>query len=207
MPLRTPELRADARRPREIRGAYARRDRSAGFTFIELIVGLAIITMIASVVAPVLLGSLDRARIESSMDTFRSIGTAAFEFEADVGDSPLTLAQLNVPITTSLTNVCSQAYSSGEAGAWVGPYLSQGIPSNGVRVPVGRARNTLTRNPATLAPTELHMAVDSVVLEDAVAMDAEYPDDGVQTTGLVRWTNANADGLVTMTMVMQISGC
>lgn len=192
-----------------------RNHRTAGFSFIELIVALAIMVVIASVVTPVLLGALDRARYDATLETFEGIGEGVFNFENDIGEYPSALSQLTTRITGSQENICGDDYSTSgnnsDVNQWDGPYLNRLVPATGLPTPVGRVRNQLEgyRQVWWQDPSELRMFVDSVVVEDAWAINERIDGDGNDgsTTNAVRWTTADANGLVVLTFVVPIGSC
>jgi general secretion pathway protein G len=181
----------------------------AGFTLVEMIVGLAIMAMIASMVTPAMIGLLDQKRREAAVTNFSEIATAIGRFRADVLEYPGQLDQLSsAPLSTD-ADVCAQVYTSGERSAWKGPYLGRLVPTTGLPVAIGRARNQLGRFPASGTPTSIYMTVDSVVIEDALAINKELDDDGDSaTSNSVRWTTLSAaDGLVTLTLHAAMGAC
>ena len=194
-----------------------RNHRSAGFSYIELLVALAIMVVIATVVTPVLLGVLDKARFDATLETFLGIGEGVFNFEDDIGEYPGQLSQLTTQITGSDENICGEDYSTGpgagnnEVNRWDGPYLNRLVPTTGLPTPIGRVRNQLEgyRQFWWSNPSELRMFVDSVVVEDAWAMNERIDGDGHggSTTNAVRWTTADANGLVVLTFVVPIGSC
>ena len=184
--------------------------RPAGFTFIEIIVGLAIVLMVATVVTPVLLGRLDAARIETSLKTLDAIKTGVESFENDVGQFPGQLSHLSTAITTSQEDICDNDYSNSEANRWSGPYLDRIVPSTGLRLPIGRAKNQLDELPNNSSnPTSIRMTVDSVAVEDAEELNVLLDGDvGNSTQHNVQWTTpASSEGLVTLYLIQLIDGC
>ena len=180
----------------------------AGFTFVELIVGLAIMVLIASMVTPALIGVLDKERRDTAMAAFLDIAEAIGEFTADVGEYPGQLTHLTTQIGAQ-PDLCGVNYNGGEQGAWDGPYLTRFVPATGLPVAIGRLRNQLSRFPNTPDPTHIVLTVDSVVVEDALAVNKQIDDDNDDgTNNAVRWTVLSApNGLVTLTFWGPISGC
>ena len=170
-----------------------------GFTFIEMIVGLAIMALVASAVTPSLIGMLDTKRRGVATTAFTTLGDAVSRFTTDVGEYPGQLTQLTTQIAGQL-DVCGAAYTTGEQGSWAGPYLTRVVPTTGLPIGIGKARNQLTRYPNTLAPTHIILTVDSVLIEDALAVNREIDADGDDgAANAIRWTTLSAaDGLVTL---------
>lgn len=177
----------------------------AGFTFVELIVGLAIMVTIATAVTPVLLSSLDRARVDSAVGALQGFGDAIDAFEADVKEHPGYLHQLVVDIRAddpSDGNICGNTYKvgTGKGGTdtWLGPYLDRLIPANG-RVPVGigLAHDELERLGSRNRAGELRIQVDEVTVEDAEALDLHVDGQDGPNGGSIRWADLGT-GYVTL---------
>ena len=184
---------------------YQRSDRSGeaavrgGFTFIEMIVGLAIMVIVAATITPALLGVVDKERRDAALTSLTGISDAVAAFRADVNEYPGLLTQLTTPIGSE-PDLCGANYSGGEQGDWEGPYLNRVVPPTGLPIGIGRARNQLTRFPNTNNPSHMILTVDSVVIEDALALNRRLDADGDDgTANAVRWTMLSAaDGLVTL---------
>ena len=89
--------------------------RRGGFTFIELIVALAIISMIAAAVTPVLFSSLDRARVTTAVAALTGISDAI-----DVLEDEAPTVRIGKPgrdtKVSSLEEVFTEAQASDDYG-------------------------------------------------------------------------------------------
>lgn len=186
---------------------------SRGFTFVELIVALAIMIMMAAVVTPVLLGSLDNARVEASQKSLLAIIDAITQFEADVNRYNATISQLVGQISSSDYDICGSTFPPGLADKWAGPYISQNVTAGGIPTPIGVIRNELT--PATLAGGQpvMLVQVDGVRATDAVSLNREVDgadgdDDPTQAgdSGSLMWSVPVA-GQVTMFYALPMKKC
>jgi general secretion pathway protein G len=65
-----------------------------GFTFIELVIAIAILALLALVVGPLVMGQLDKARMSSTRSNLSSIKTATDMFKVDTGKYPTKLRDL-----------------------------------------------------------------------------------------------------------------
>lgn len=191
-----------------LRRPFALAGGRAGFTFIELIVGLAIMVMIATAVAPVLLGSLDSARVEQGRQSLDAIakGAAAFHYHITTVEEehPSLLTQLAGPIAAGQPSACGSAFTASETDRWGGPYLTRVVPSGGVPIGIGVARNQLVRQSVSGSSSLLKVVVDGVTPEDAQALDREVDGNGSASEGTVRWGAADGEGLVTLEYAMPI---
>ncbi len=92
----------------------------AGFTLIEVLLVVVIVSLLAAVAIPRFSGRVEEARVAKAEADIHSIGLALRMYEVDNGHYPPTLQGL-------LT-------APAQASSWRGPYLEKGIP----RDPWGR---------------------------------------------------------------------
>lgn len=173
--------------------------------------------MIAAVVTPNLVGYLDRTRVERAITALEDIRNAVIQFRGHVGRYPrfLTYLTQTQALATSDLNSCNAQFGSGSGvtvNNWAGPYLSRIIPAGGLPIFIGTAQNQLVRTPASGSQSSgatLALRVNGVRLDDAVAIDRHWDGGGANasTTGMVRWGDPAANGLVQMDFVVPITGC
>jgi general secretion pathway protein G len=101
---------------RRIRAAAA----SAGFTLVELLVVLAILTLLAGLVGPRVLGQLGGAKSKTAAVQIADVDKALELFKLDVGRFPSTDEGLAALVERPAT------VSSG----WAGPYLKGSVPND-----------------------------------------------------------------------------
>jgi general secretion pathway protein G len=84
----------------------------AGFTLVELLVVLGILSLLAAFAAPTVLGYLGRARTEAARTQIAALSNALDQYAVDIGSYPTTEQGL-------------KALMQAPAGAtrWSGPYL------------------------------------------------------------------------------------
>jgi general secretion pathway protein G len=95
-------------------GRDATRDRDGGFTLVELLVVLVILSLIMGLVAPRVLGYLTDARVKSAKLQIDSLSAALDLFYLDAGRYPSQSEGLNVLIKRPSS-----------VATWNGPYLKQ----------------------------------------------------------------------------------
>lgn len=192
-------------------GRRARRSRG-GTTFLEAVATMIIFAVLAAVVAPSVVGMLDRARVDAGLDALEALVDATDRFENDVRAYPGRLQDLTEPITDGDVNSCGEDYSMPELGRWAGPYLNQVVPATGLPASVGMANDTLVRSPPIVDMMDveaglLFFRVDGVDEADLLEMDEEVDGSDGSAGGSIRWDPPDATGLATVYYVMPISGC
>ena len=92
--------------------------KSKGFTLIEMLIVIVVIAILALIVIPRLLGAGRKAKEATLRGDLHQIRNAIQQFEADCGDYPANLDQLqNTPSGTGGTGIAL------DAAGWQGPYL------------------------------------------------------------------------------------
>jgi len=94
--------------------------KHAGFTLVELLVVLAILTLLAGLVGPRVLGQLGGAKSKTAALQIADIDKALEIFKLDVGRFPTTEEGLDALVKKP------PSVTSG----WAGPYLKGGVPSD-----------------------------------------------------------------------------
>ena len=139
---------------------FRRRSRaaSAGFTLVELLVVLAILTLLAGLVGPRVLGQLGGAKSKTAAVQIADIDKAMELFKLDVGRFPTTEEGLDALVKkpASVTSGWSGPYLKGSVpnDPWGKPYRYQLAPSGTVEIlslgadgaPGGEGENADIRN-------------------------------------------------------------
>lgn len=193
-------------RGRVIEDNLSNQHSSAGFSFIEILIGLAIMVMVAAVVTPAVVTTLDKTRISSSVETLQNLHQAIIDFEDDVGEYPSNLSQLTTPLTSGQVDVCSSAYSGGERNSWAGPYTTVTVQSGGYPTPLGVVAQSLFYLNTGLNIDVIAITVSDVSIEDASAVDQSIDNGDGSTTGTIQWYNPS-NGFVDFGYVMLIPDC
>jgi general secretion pathway protein G len=94
-------------------------NRSAGFTLVELLVVLVILTLLASLVGPRLLDQLGGAKVKTTRVQIAEIEQALDLYKLDIGRYPAEAEGLRALVERP-----------GTVNGWNGPYLKKGLPSD-----------------------------------------------------------------------------
>ncbi len=90
-----------------------------GFTLIEVIIVMIIITLLAALVGPRLFPKLGKGKQSAARAQIELFGQALDQFKLDVGRYPTSEEGLRVLVT-----------NSGNIDNWDGPYLKKAVPSD-----------------------------------------------------------------------------
>jgi prepilin-type N-terminal cleavage/methylation domain-containing protein len=182
------------------------RARRRGFTLIEMIVVIAIMLILATTITPVIVGNLDKARVDKSEATLENFTAAIDAFRTDVKHNPAMLTQLTRPLDADDRDSCGSTYPPGHRSAWRGPYLSREVPETGLPVGIVTAQNALLRQ-SVGGQTYLRIVIPLVSLDDATALNDVVDGDASSTSGTIQWTAPDAQGLVTLYYSIPVSSC
>lgn len=176
-----------------------------GFTLLEVVVWVAVLTILAVSLTPPLVAGLDRARRDAGLDALQDIETGVTTFEGDIGKYPPGLGQLLEPLVNGDADICGDNYNGGQRNGWDGPYFHHPLPATGWVISLGTVQpDFLFFDLGTSAL--MVVAVDDVDEADALGLDASVDDSDGSNAGTIRWTVAG-DGLVTLGYVIPIPSC
>lgn len=213
-------------------GMLMRTGGRLAFTFVEIVVAVAITAIIGSTVYVSLAGARDRQRVSDSYAILQDLTRILDRFDTATGGStvlngrhPRSLFQLNNAITvtqttgcTSCRNICDVAHSSNQTPGWTsgGPFFqSRDITvGTGFRIPIGLVRDSLIRVPAG-APADpprtyglMQVRIDSVDYLDAVDLKLIVDNLTDSSKGVVRWTTNAVDGVLpSIFWTLPLGGC
>jgi prepilin-type N-terminal cleavage/methylation domain-containing protein len=184
-----------------------RRTDRGGFTILELIIAIAIMSMIAATVTPVLFGAVDRERLDTAEKTLTALATAVSSFRADVERSPASLQHLGHPIAITDGNLCDLPYAARYSG-WNGSYLQREVPVTGIPIGIGRVQNRFVPHGSPLPhPTTMRIVVTGVTLDDALLLNQRIDADGSATEGTIQWVATSTAGTVELYYVIPSPRC
>jgi len=100
--------------------ARTRRSARTGFTLIEMLIVIVVISILALIVIPRLMGAGRKAKEAALRGDIHQLRNAIQQFEADCGDYPSALSQLMTQPELGSSGGMSIAL---DVTAWQGPYL------------------------------------------------------------------------------------
>lgn len=203
-----------------MRNRFGARPR-AGFTIVEIIVGVVVLSILAAVVianvTPAAKQASDVERISVAAQNLDELARAiaffeptkpAFSFHQTVGVYPGFLSQLTVQLTTSQRNSCGTTFTNQQVTAWTGTYYGRQIPTTQFKVADGFiAQDALVRVPTTNATQErgaLYIVMPAVARSDAVSLGLNVDGDASGTVGAVRYP---AGDPVAVSYRIEVGGC
>lgn len=183
-----------------------------GFTLVEIIVMLAIMSLLVAVVVRTVGPRLNRAEASAILGSFDSLNVAVRRFRSNVGQYPSELRQLSQPPGTtpageaviSSNGLCGTAAS---ATAWEGPYLDQRATATGLTAAGATIANSITRisgtTPVSATVGRAELVFSAAEVQSAVATLIDGAIDGAvsSTDGMVRYAAP------TVTYRVPINGC
>ena len=96
------------------------RKDSRGFTLIEMLIVIVVISILAMIVIPRLLGAGRKAKESALRGDLQQLRNSIQQFEADCGDFPAAISQLMTAPAAGSNGGNGIAL---DAGAWKGPYM------------------------------------------------------------------------------------
>lgn len=192
------------------RGAPRRPRGRSGFTFVEMVVTLAILLLLAAVLLPQViqrLGQGEAATLATDMD---ALSDAMRAFRSDVGRYPQRLSYLSSPIGVGAKDSCSGNIP--DPGTWKGPYLDRNISaSEGLRAGTIIIQDSIGRSPANavLGPFGI-LTMRAAPVDRAVAdqLEKAFDGDGDLGSGNIRWSeDSPGTGSGTLSFSVPARGC
>lgn len=192
--------------------------RDVGFTITEVLIALAIISILAAVLIPSLTPKIGAAQASNLIQDIRTVSNGLQEFRENVGRYPSTIASLST-IAAGATDLCGLTIPTTNINQWRGPYmaltpLSTGIPTGDAKILLALTRTPTTTSSSTVMDGTMSFDVSGV--DSVVAADVEIAFDGTSvlltkySTGTILWapTAGAGRGLTgTLTYKIPVRGC
>lgn len=176
------------------------RNRRGGFTLPEVLVTVAIVSVLAAIVVPAVTQQLGKGDLPAVNSSLQGMSTAITSFVSDVRRFPGQVDHLQAqPIATdwSITatgaTVPAAVYSTGSLARWRGPYDNTGSIT-GI-VPIGMGWNTTNVLYDSLGYVVVPVSKTAADVTDAAELDALIDENNGATVGRVRWLPGAAPAL------------
>ena len=180
----------------------------AGVTFMEMLVVLAVVGLLAGVLAPEVLRRLTTGRHAALASTLASVSDALLAYRTDVGRYPRQLRLLTSQPTTSDRDSCNRTLPATLVSGWAGPYLDRQITTSGIVAGSSTVLNTVRRAPTSYSTTGT-LLVDVTAVDEELATLLEQQFDGTVNfgSGTIRWTESGGTGQGTLVYAIPIRNC
>lgn len=187
----------------------------SGFTILEAIVAITIMAIVAAIVVPVSISSVEKVQVASALAVMRAVARGDTVFKTNVTQSPGRISQLGTQILTTDTSSCSGIAPSASAVTFGGnntkwanapPYFHRAVSkAGGLPIGIGVINDQMLRTTANNVAGTLDMVVPNVRLEDADAIN-DLADGTVEANnadlsnglGIIRWAAPDNANLVVL---------
>lgn len=195
----------------------ARRRRGFALLAVLIMVVIALLAAITATTSSAIAG--DQTRSEFAAHVLARITDSSrysiVRFQADVGEYPGKLSHLRFTLVSGDRDICGNAYSAAERDGWGQPYVDRQFTTTGVWAGIGRARDSLAKDPQAGTPSgatphALVILIDDVDERDARELNTRFDPEGEatpSTLGRVRWGTANSEGRVLLQFRKTITEC
>jgi len=181
--------------------------RSRGFTLIEILVTIGIISVLAAIIIPAVRPRYDHANASGLIDTLNNIRQAIDAYREDVERYPASLIQLQSRPPAGAaptTDICgAQVGTAWFAAKWRGPYLAQRVQAIGLKVGNSTVNSQLGYDNLGNRLTNVLIRVSEVDRSVAEIVDQAFDAQLNHNDGTIRWTESNG----TLTYTMSTRGC
>lgn len=173
---------------------------------LEMVVGMAILVILAAVVVPAVAEYKRDMDIQTTATTFNELSDSVKSFKTVVTMYPGKLSQLSTKVAATVDlNGCGAVFGATPAAKWINPFWDVLITTQGFKLPIGTANDQLTRTTPSGTAGFLQITVPNIPYDVALDLNADMdgPNDPIiarsSTTGMIRYGVPNASELVTLT--------
>lgn len=164
-----------------------------GFSLGELLVGMAIIAVLAAVILPAVAGQVTKSDATRTIQDLSSLRTGVEQFQADVRRYPKKLSHLTRAITGQ-SDINGTNYPANLIARWKGPYLSRDTTGalGGLVTGYGAVMmDSLVKITYQPGVDYVTVRVSGITQTDFERMDAEIDGAISATNGVLRWVTGD----------------
>jgi prepilin-type N-terminal cleavage/methylation domain-containing protein len=172
-----------------------------GFSLAELLVGMAIIALLAAVLIPAVTGQIAKSDATRTLQDISSMRTGVEQFVADVRRYPGKLSHLTRAITVADRDVNGVLYSANLVARWKGPYVARdtsGAAGGFVTGYGAVAVDSLVRVIYQPGVNYVTIRLAGITQADFDRMDVDIDGSVNALNGVLRWVTGAASGVDTV---------
>ena len=159
-------------------------------TLVEIVVAMAIVGVMAAALYPTIMGRLQRAQTAALGRQLQGFREAIGHYRENVGRYPNRLRQLTTQPASGARDICLGTIPAANLARWRGPYMSQAIVTDSIRVGDATVLDTLFREPVNTAggqPGMLRMVAFNVDSIPAMELERQLDGNGNLLDGNIMW--------------------
>jgi general secretion pathway protein G len=194
---------------RRVRRAPRRTPLRPGFTFVEIVVTLAIMAMLAAVIVPVVARRVREGQSTAVAQTLDAIADGIAQYRTDVRRYPTRLQHLTTKPALGARDPCGRTIPQAFLDEWKGPYLQTQVTASGIRISDATVQDTITSDPAVFTTTSVgYLLIDTQDVDEETAEKLDDSYDGADdlATGVIRFTDLGGDR-GTLEFGVRVRGC
>lgn len=170
-----------------------------GFSLAELLVGMAIIALLAAVLIPAVTGQIAKSDATRTLQDIASMRTGVEQFVADVRRYPGKLSHLTRAITVADRDVNGVLYSANLVARWKGPYVARDTSGGGFITGYGAvAVDSLVRVIYQPGVNYVTVRLAGITQPDFDRMDVDIDGSVNALNGVLRWVTGGGSGVDTV---------
>ena len=160
----------------------------AGFTLVEVLVILAILSALAAILVPTVSNQVRKADLGRVTGDFTNLRTGVEAFLVNVHRYPASIEQLVFPITTTDADINGSTYPSGLVSRWEGPYVDRQITAGGtLETGFGGEIQDAFTDSTESGVSYLTVTVLGIAQPEFDDLDAELDEGNGVASGRLRW--------------------
>lgn len=172
-----------------------------GFSLAELLVGMAIIALLAAVLIPAVAGQISKSDATRTVQDISAMRTGIEQFVADVRRYPGKLSHLTNPISNTQRDVNGVLYPNTLVARWKGPYVARDTSAGSTGFITGYgavAQDSLVRLTYQAGVNYVTIRIAGITQADFDRLDVDIDGAASATSGVLRWVTGGASNVDTV---------